>query len=473
MNDRENQEIKMSSDKPPGIIYKFLKLFTVVHPGEALTVLLLSLNIFLIAGAYSILKPVRSGLILTMHSPEEEAYLFAIVAFLLILVVKIFSYLSSKFPRQKLIATVTIFFISNLVLFYILKEAGLSLSILGIVFWIWLSIFNVFIIAQFWAFSNDIYTEEAGKRLFPIIMFGQNMGFYLGAKSTSLLVKPTGPLTPFQLMLLAGAVLFICIILTLVVNKREIKGIQEIPNKQTEEKASPHKTEVKPLERGGGFQIVFKSRYLLLVGFVILALNYVNTTGQYMKSSVWTRAANEAIETGKIENTDNARLEYITKIDADFYTMQNLFAWLIQLFLVSRIFKWFGVRGAMLFLPFIAFGGYFFIGLGATFAIVKWTKIIENSTDYSLMNTVKQALFLVTSREAKYKAKAAIDTFFVRTGDVLHALTVFIGTTYFAFRLENFARINVVVATIWIVISFLVMREHKRLSSKLNQINRP
>ena len=193
-------------DKRPDIFHKFFRLFTIVHPGETLTVLLLALNIFLIGGAYSILKPVRKGLILTKHSAEQEAYLFAVVAILLIFVIKLFSFLSSKIPRQKLIASVTLFFISNLVLFYILSEAGMSLSILGIIFWIWVSIFNVFIIAQFWAFSNDLYSVEAGKRLFPIIMFGQNMGFYLGAKGTSLLVKPQGPFSPFQLMIVASIV---------------------------------------------------------------------------------------------------------------------------------------------------------------------------------------------------------------------------------------------------------------------------
>ncbi|MFQ6038167.1 MAG: Npt1/Npt2 family nucleotide transporter, partial [Candidatus Aminicenantales bacterium] len=186
------------------ILTRFLRLFTVVYPGEVTTLLLLALNIFLIGAAYSILKPVRKGLILTRHTAEQEAYLYAVVAVLLVFVVKLFSYLSSKIPRQKLIATVTLFFISNLILFYILKQTGTSLSVLGIVFWVWLSIFNVFIIAQFWAFSNDIYPESAGKRLFPIIMFGQNIGFYLGAQSTSWLIKPKGPLNPFQLMLFAS-----------------------------------------------------------------------------------------------------------------------------------------------------------------------------------------------------------------------------------------------------------------------------
>jgi len=441
-------------------------LFTVVYPGEALTVFLLALNILLIGAAYSILKPVRKGLILTKHSAEREAYLYAVVAILLIFVVKAFSYLSSKVPRQKLIASVTLFFISNLVLFYILSEAGVSLSILGIIFWIWLSIFNVFIIAQFWAFSNDIYSEEAGKRLFPIVMFGQNMGFYIGAQSTSFLVKPNGPFSPFQLMIVASLVLFICIVLTLAVHKREIKLAQNRNTREQPDKSVSAKISEKPLKKGGGFRIIFQSKYLILVAFVILALNYVNTTGEYMKSYVWQRAATEAVEAGKIESSDAARMEFITKTESDFTSLVNLLAWLIQLFLVSRIFKWFGVRGAMLFLPFIAFGGYFFIGLGATFAVVKWAKVAENSTDYSLMNTVKQALFLITSREAKYKAKAAIDTFFVRTGDVLVALTIFLGTTYFAFNLESFARLNVVVAAVWIILSFLTIREHKKLSAQ-------
>ncbi len=463
MASRDEGALQQQTAKSRGLLFKFLRLFTVVHPGEPLTVLFLFLNIFLIGLSYSMLKPVRTALILTKYTAEMETYLYAVVAFLLIIVVKAFSYLSSKFPRQKLIAWVTLFFISNLVLFYILNETGTALAILGPVYWVWLSIFNVFIIAQFWAFSNDIYAEEAGKRLFPIVMFGQNMGFYLGSKATESL---SGYVSAFELMLLAGAILVGCIILTLVVHRREARGSHAgTKEAAAPEEVSTERAETKPLEKGGGFRVIFRSRYLVLVAFLILALNYVNTTGQYMKSSVWRRAAIEAADTGKIADTEEARTQYLMKTEADFQSYVNLFAWLIQLFLVSRIFRWIGVRGAMLFLPFIAFGGYSLIIGGATFALVKWTKIAENCTDYSLMNTVKQALFLITSREAKYKAKAAIDTFFVRAGDVLQALTVFIGTTYLALQLEAFAIINVVVASIWILLSFWTMREHKKLSA--------
>jgi AAA family ATP:ADP antiporter len=203
------------------------------------------------------------------------------------------------------------------------------------------------------------------------------------------------------------------------------------------------------------------------VAFVILVLNYVNTTGEYIKSKVWQSTVKEATAAGKIEASEEATSQYYTKIEADFTSTVNLLTFLIQLFLVSRIFKWFGVRGALLFLPFISLGGYSSIALlGASFAAVRWTKILENSTDYSLMNTTRGALYLITSREEKYKSKAAIDTFFVRIGDVLHSLTVFVGTTYLALTIDKFAKINVFMAVIWIILCFCAIREHKKLSAK-------
>lgn len=465
MKNYNNKDIRRTEEKPYGLVYKILRAFTVIHPGEALTVFLLSFNIFLIIGAYSILKPVKKGLILTKYEAEQEVYLYAAVAILLIFVVKMFSFLSSKVPRQILIISVTSFFISNLVLFYILGVLDVPLSILGVVFWIWVSIFGVFVVAQFWGFSNDIYTEQAGKRLFPIIMFGQNLGAYLGAKSTKNLVQPEGPLSVYQLMLLAGVLLIISIILTFIIHKRESKRIKHKEATHTAEKESMKKTEEKPLQKGGCFRLVLKSRYLIFLAFMILALNYVNTTGEFIRSDVWKQAANKAQVTGKIEDSEEATMQYLTKIESGFHEIVNLLAMLIQLFLVSRIFKWFGVRGAILFLPFIALGGYFLIGLGASFAVVRLTKTLENSTDYSLMNATKGALFLITSREAKYKAKAAIDTFFVRSGDVLVALTVFIGSRLLLSN-ESFARVNVVAAVIWIILCFYTIREHKKLSAK-------
>jgi len=167
-----NEEMKSTEKKSPGFPYNILRIFTVIHPNEVPTALLLTLNVFLILAAYYILKPIREALILAGKGAEFKSYLSAAIAILFIFVVKIFSNIASRFPRHKLITWVTLFFISNLVIFYVLSLYGMALATLGIIFFVWIGIFNLMVVAQFWGFANDLYTEEAGKRLFPLIMFG-------------------------------------------------------------------------------------------------------------------------------------------------------------------------------------------------------------------------------------------------------------------------------------------------------------
>jgi len=461
MKNPGNEEMMKSPKESAGIFYKILRIFTVVHPGEALTVFLLSFNIFLFLTSYYILKPIRKALILTGQTAEIEVYLYAVMAVLLIFVVKAFSALSSRVSRQILITWVTLFFISNLVLFYVLYLLGTPVAIMGVIFFIWVGIFNNMVVAQFWGFTNDIYTEEAGKRLFPLVMLGQNIGAIAGGAITFFLVQSLGL---YQMMLVAGAFLGICILLTFIIHKRETKRAHNKKTNQVVKKEERKKIEEKPLEKGGGFQLVFKSRYLFFIAFLILLLNVVNTTGEYIRSDVWNRKAEAVIQTGEIQAENKA--QYLAKIESGFLSIVNISTLLIQLLLVSRILKWFGVRWALLFLPFIALGGYFLIAFGASFIAVYWAKVMENSTDYSLMNTLRGALYLITSREEKYKAKAAIDTFFVRAGDVLVGIIVFLGTTYLAFNAERFAALNVFIVLIWLVLCFLIIREHKKLSEK-------
>ncbi|MFC2166300.1 Npt1/Npt2 family nucleotide transporter, partial [Acidobacteriota bacterium] len=102
--------------------------------------------------------------------------------------------------------------------------------------------------------------------------------------------------------------------------------------------------------------------------------------------------------------------------------------------------------------------------IGASLMMVKWVKVAENGTDYSLMNTTRHSLWLITTREEKYKAKAAIDTFFHRAGDVLSALVVFLGVNYLVLNTSGFAAVNIALCVIWIAVGVLMAREHKRLS---------
>ncbi len=449
------------NEESSGIVHKILKLFTDIRPGEAITAILLMLNVYLLLMAYYIIKPVRDALILEEWTPEIKNYVSAVIAVLLVFAVKIFSSMSSKFPRQQLITWVTLFFISNLVLFYALHLGGVGPGVTGMIFYIWASIFNVIVIAQFWGFANDIYTEDAGKRLFPLIAFGATFGGYSGGKITARLVVPLGT---YQLMLVAGGILGICILFTWIIHKREVKIKEQGDTEGIQEEKSNKIDEEKPLEKGGAFRLVFKKRYLLYIAFFVLLLNFVNTNGVYMLDTVAKNSAIKAVEAGTAGGLDIG--QFLAKFYAGFYNIQNFFAMIVQLFIVSRIFKWFGVRKAIFFLPVLALGGYFVLSFGAALMLVKWVKAFENGLDYSLMNTTRHSLYLITPRIEKYKAQAVTKTFFHRAGDVLSAALVFLGTTFLAFKIENIAMTNVVLVLIWIVLGVLIYREHKKLSAQ-------
>jgi AAA family ATP:ADP antiporter len=443
-----------------GIFHRFLGLFATVYPGEAPTALLLTLNIFLIFAAYYIIKPIREALILAGKGPEIKSYLGAVIAIVLIFVVKAFSRVSSRFPRQKLITWVTLFFVSNLAIFYLLSFTDISLGTFGIIFFIWIGVFNLLVPAQFWGFANDVYTPEEGKRLFPLVAFGATFGGFFGSVGAGGLVESIGL---YRMMLVSGAILIFCILLARIIHIRETKRVKQKISVDSHTDSQADEAE-KPLKKGGGFKLVFRKKYLLYIALFVLVLNFINTNGEFILGKYAETEAVKVVELGQSGGLNTE--EYLGKFYADFYKYQNLFAILIQLFLVSRIFKWIGVRGAIFVLPFIALGGYAFIAVGASLLVVKWVKATENGADYSLMNTTRHALFLITSREEKYKAKAAIATFFHRSGDVLSALFVFLGTTYLALSSIGFAGFNAILCLLWIFLGVLIAKEHKRLSGE-------
>jgi AAA family ATP:ADP antiporter len=149
----------------------------------------------------------------------------------------------------------------------------------------------------------------------------------------------------------------------------------------------------------------------------------------------------------------------------DYYSWVNLLGFLMNTFLVARLFKWIGVRGGLFVLPLIALGGYGMLATIPVVAVVRTAKILENATDYSLNNMVRHALFLPTSREAKYKGKAATDTFFVRFGDMLQAVIVYVGTML-SFTMSGFATVNVVLVLVWMVVAVMIYQRHKQIAAE-------
>jgi len=443
--------------KAPNFLYRFLHLFTKIYPGETTKTFLLTINSFLIMFGYYQIKAVRNGLLLAAHPSEIQSYLAIPQAIILVFVVKAFSKIASRYPRHLLITYVTLFCISNLILFNIMNWAGVSVAVMGIVFFIWIGMYNLLIPAQFWGLANDIYTEEAGKRLFPLIAFGASLGAVLGPPVAAKLVPYLGS---YGMMLVTSAVLVLCIMMTWIIHRRDLLEERQFLVSPGATGQTRAQVKEQPLDKTGGFRLIFKSRYLLLIALVMGLYNFINALGEQMFARIQQQVALRTL--GTAASGGAALQNYISQAFAGYQGLANIIGLIIQLFLVSRIFRWVGIGGALLFLPIIALGGYGYAAFGASLLLMKWVKSVENGTDYSLMKTARSALFLITNREEKYKAQAAIETFFVRGGDALCALVVWVGTSFLALSIEKFAVVNVVSILVWIFLTILIIREYKK-----------
>ncbi|HEX5000447.1 MAG TPA: Npt1/Npt2 family nucleotide transporter [Terriglobia bacterium] len=420
-----------------------LSLFGVVRPGEGATALLMLLNIFLLLTAYYIIKPVREALILGEAGAEIKSYASAAQAALLLVIVPVYGFWASRLNRVWLINGITALFITNLAAFYALGRFGVPL---GIPFYLWVGLFNVLLVTQFWALANDIYTEGRGERLFGVIGVGASLGSIAGAFLARRLFEPAGPYA----MMLVSAILLACsMILTVWIHHREEgairEAIAETPSAQFE----------RPLAAMGGFQLVFRSRYLFLIALLVVISNCVNTTGEFILGKTVAQAAQVATH-GSLDQTLAVR-NYIGRFYADFFFWVNVIGAGLQMFVVSRLMQFWGTGRSLLLLPFIALGGYTMLALAPVLGLIRITKIAENTVDYSIQNTGKNALFLSTSRSAKYKAKTAIDSFFWRMGDALSGLFVFAGTQW-ALSTKTFAAVNVGLIVVWITVVIALSR---------------
>lgn len=412
-----------------------LSVFAPVRAGEGTTALILMSDLFLLMTAYYIIKPVRESLILGGGGPEVKSYAGAMGALVFLLIVPLYGKVASRLSRISLINGITAFFASNLLIFYALARLEVPL---GVIFFIWAGLFNLMLVAQFWAFTNDFYTQDQGRRLFAIIGIGSSAGAVFGAEVSARLFVPLGS---HAMLLAAAGILGICMMLSNWAHRRQ-------------NDVGPPGDPPEPLNADGAFQLVFKERYLLLIALLIILSNVVNSTGEFLLSkSVMEHAKAAAADSA---NAAMAEQEYIGKFYADFYVWVNLVGGLLQMFAVSRIMKNVGIGAALFFLPMIALGGYTLLSFAPILSFIRLTKIAENGADYSIQNTARHALFLRTTREAKYKGKTAIDSFFWRAGDALSALIVFVGTTL-AFDVRAFARTNAVLTAAWLAVAACIL----------------
>src|SRR5215203_6703420 len=424
----------MTDPRQPNRVFRVLNLLTVVRPGEAKTALLLALNVFLILMAYYILKTVREALILGEGTAELKSYLSAGQVMVLALLVPLYGRLVSRFPRMKLINVVTIFFIGCPLVFYVLGQMGVPL---GIIYFVWIGVFSLMIVAQFWSFANDVYSKEEGERLLVLVGLGASLGAVAGSRVADHLIEPFGVL---QLMLVGAVLLGLQVLLTNYIDHTE-RARRPRPAPVKKSAAAPSQN---------AFAMVFRTRYLLLMALMILVINWINATGEYILGGIVKDNAVSMIANGTAGGLSEGQI--IGDFYAKYFSLANALGLVLQLFVVSRVIKHRGVAMAVMILPALSFGVYNILIFVPLLNAALAAKVVENSTDYSLNNTVRNMLFLPCTYEEKFAAKQAIDSFFVRMGDVLSAVLVFAGTTV-ALPSRGFAAVNAALAVIALILA--------------------
>jgi AAA family ATP:ADP antiporter len=412
-------------------------------------------NVFLILCAYYFIKPLREGWIAVsdisgLTKMEVKAYSSFGQSLLFILVVWFYGRLSDRWRRSDLITRSTIFCISNLAVFWVIQP-GLfieNLPYTGIVFYLWVGMFGVFMVAQFWAFAADLY---------PLIAIGATAGAACGSWITGVLVD-SGLFGTEWLLIVAMIPLTASIVLSKISDRRKPDQIA-----RTETVSEPD------FEDSGrsAIAIVFASRFLIAVAGITLLLSWVNTNGENLLFRVVQEfLTGDALKAG-VSDSDALLVftrDGTTAFYGDFYFWVNVFALLLQAFVASRLLKFGGFGVILLTMPVVALISYTAMAFVPILAIVKAMKIVENSTDYSINNTARNVLWLPVSAEMKYKGKPTIDSLFVRIGDGIAALTVLIGVQFLVLSTQSFFVLNVALVFIWIAFAFVVIREHRHLS---------
>lgn len=354
---------------------------------------------FLVFGSYYVIRPIRDD-IGAAGGVENLAWMFTGTLVLMLIANALFSAIVGRMSRRRFIPIAYRFFIANLILFYFLMRSPTETQNVwvGRAFFVWVSVFNLFVITLFWTFMVDIFRTDQGKRLFALISVGGTLGAIAGAKITELFVGSIGNNLFFVTAIMLEAATW-CVYF--------------FPAKFKDDQATAAVHEAETAERpvGGnlwsGLTHVARSPYLLgICGFMFLYT--ITSTLVYFQQADIT--ANQFSDRA-------ARTAFFARIEV----WVNVLTFLVQIFLTGRLLKWLGVGITLALLPVISVLGFIAMGLMPVLALLALFQIVRRAGSYAVQRPAREVLFTVLRREDKYKAKSFIDTFVYRVGDQIGA----------------------------------------------------
>jgi len=388
-----------------------------------------AVRLFLILFSYYLMKPVREELILDGNGAEVRSYALAGQAALLLFLVPFYSHIIKHLHGDKLFHIVTLFLATNIGVFYFLGSAGMDI---GVAFFVWLGIFSVVQISQFWTMVSDYHCVEKGVRLTSYIAIGGSLGAMIGAMVAKTLYLELGA---YNLMLVAVVMLIIAVF---------VPGAKEGLRKDHHDSEADDDS-IKHLL--GGLKRVLDVPYLRWIAASVVLLNLINSTGEFILADFVT-AKYSGKEIGAFYST--------------FYLYVNIATLVLQAFVVRPLYQVIGVGGALMSLAVFNLLMYMSV---LAFPVLAWfaiVKMADNSIDYSVANTTKQILFLPLDRFPRYEGMLAINTFFTRFGDLIQGGIIFLVISVLAMSPMTLVGTNIVLCLLWLFVTVNVSRQFKK-----------
>ena len=350
----------------------------------------------------------------------------------------IFGAAVARFPRKRLLPLVYYFFIAHIVIFYLLFLANADTAYMAPAFFIWVSVFNLFVVSVFWSFMADLFTNDQARRLFGFIAAGGSAGAVVGSSVTALLVLRIGltHLLPLSALLLGGAV--VCIHRLSRWADRTGRADSAPPGAESAS-AEPGPGSPDGAAIGGGIlagvQLVFRSPYLLGICLYILLFTTLSTFLYFEQAHIVRNAFDDPAKR--------------TALFAAMNLGVNLLTIATQLFLTGRLVAGLGVPVTLALLPGLVMIGFGGLGLFPVLGMLVAFQVVRRAGNFAIARPAREILFTVVGREEKYKSKNFIDTVVYRGGDAVSGW-VFAGLSGIGLGLSAISFIAVPVAALWL-----------------------
>ena len=415
---------------------KFLKSFHFKNHKEQTLVALSFCCFFCLLCAYFILRPLRDEMGIANGAINMQ-WLFTGTFVAMVCLVPVFGFLISRNSIKSVLIYVYLFFLGNLFVFYFFFESYGPSQILAITFFIWLSVFNLFIVSLFWSFMADVFSSGTAKRFFGIIAAGGS----LGALAGPIIARELSSSASFGSLVFVAA-LFLVAALCCVLG---ILKLSPHKNHFNQQKPNPSISIGQLFE---GIQHIAKSSYLLgIVGFILLYTT-ISTVLYFEQAHLIEHDIKVSAE----------RIRYFSSIDL----VVNTLAIAGQLFLTAKIVRKIGLSIVLASIPFLMGLGLLFLGTHPYLGTVAVLLVIHRAGNFTLLRPGREILFTVTSTVEKYKAKNCIDTAVYRGGDALVGW-VFSGLIALGWGLGAIAFLAIPMAFLWSIIGFrLGHQQHKK-----------